>query len=164
MEREPGSHGIWTLPDGRKVFYPFGWGSSGYLVDQPETQRRIVFRYRVLSVLLWLAGIVALATDDWTVIVGYFALAALTQFTVARFITRNMTKVAEPMWLLRSLSLRAAVFPRAWLIFAFLLCCAFAVAAIWLAASGAVWVGLVGAALFAFFASCWAYMWYAKAA
>ena len=161
----PGDHGIWTLPDGRKLFYPHGFGRFGYLVPDGAHEHRIRSRFRWLAALTWLPAAIAFATDDWRVIVAYVAIAGAAQYLVTRLWVRGLERVREPMGPLRGLAVAASSYPRGYIVVAFAVCFLLTAVVLARAIAGDVSIGF-GAGAVAFFgllAFAWGYMGFAKA-
>ena len=105
-----GRHGIWELPDGRKIFYPGGYGSRGYRLGHRDEQR--IRRTLVVAALpLYFVGALLLEHifrhDDLLAIAGYFAAYFIVNYAVGRFLTRHMDPIAKPLWPLDGIRLAA---------------------------------------------------------
>ena len=159
----PGEHGIWVLPE-RKLFYPYVFGPSGYLVERPEQERSIRTRYRWLAAALWLPSVIAVATDDWRWVLGYTIGAVIAQYVVVRVMTRGMPRVRESLWLFRSWRIRAHHYPRSFIALGVLAnVCLVALCAWGTTLGGSVWGGIALMAFFFFWVLRWAFVWFVKA-
>jgi hypothetical protein len=166
LRNEPGTHGIWELPDGRKLFYPFGYGNYAYVLQNQSQERRIRFRYRFLQAALWFPGVFAIASEDWRIVVVYVLSALLFQFVVARLAVRDMPRVREPMWMLRSFRLHADSRPRGAIALGFFICVGMLAVTAWVATTRGdnLWISTAAALFFGYLTFQCVYMWYAKAA
>ena len=123
MARKPeqGAQNIWTLPDGRVIYYPQFHRGRGYLIESPVQQRRIRIVGRTLYVLAWLVAIPVFAAENLVGILAFLVLAALVDYAASQLLARQLAKATEPMTWFQGLRLQAAVYPAWWCIFLALL-------------------------------------------
>jgi hypothetical protein len=159
-----GDHGIWSLPDGRKVFYPFGWGRRGYLLPSEEQVRRVRWKVRAITVVLWVPGVFVLHADDAWIVAAYVVAAGLLHWVTVKWMFRGLAQVDEPMSPLRALRLKAPEIPAPFSAFCCFLCLVLgALVVVKGVAAGAFGWGLVAGVVFlSVLAFSWAYMWWVK--
>jgi hypothetical protein len=109
--RESATRGLWTLPDGRVVFYPHFHNTHGYLVETRAQARRIRWALRAAIVIGYIAIVPALVVtrleESRFVLLVAMAVGFALDYGIMRWLTRGFPIVPEPMSPLRRLRLRA---------------------------------------------------------
>ena len=118
MARKPeqGAHNVWTLPDGRVVYYPQFHRGRGYLVESPAQEKRIRIATRTMYVVAWVVAIPVFAVENLVGILMFLVVAALVDCIASQLLARHLTKEPAPMTFLQGLRLRAASYPAWWCI------------------------------------------------